>query len=178
MHYDDYPAPWKLPCQQSTEGSLLLSKIRLTRSQLREIVITNKNTFCVHQNKGNSMKTIAKAAFVAGLLLGTSVSAFAVERGGTLNYGRYADSLFLEPVLNDANVDIWVLSNLYDTLLLPTDDGKGVQPGLATAWKLSDDGLSVELTLRDGIKFSDGTPITPADVAWSLKRAAKPDNGE
>jgi peptide/nickel transport system substrate-binding protein len=124
------------------------------------------------------MKTFTKAAFATALLLSTSISAFAVERGGTLTYGRYADSLFLEPVLNDANVDIWVLSNLYDTLLLPTDDGKGVQAGLATDWKLADDGLSVTLTLRDGIKFSDGTPITPEDVAWSLKRAAKPDNGE
>jgi peptide/nickel transport system substrate-binding protein len=124
------------------------------------------------------MRTFTKAALAAALLLSTSVSAFAVERGGTLTYGRYADSLFLEPVLNDANVDIWVLSNLYDTLLLPTDDGKGVQAGLATDWKLADDGLSVTLNLRDGIKFSDGTPITPADVAWSLKRASKPDNGE
>lgn len=124
------------------------------------------------------MRYATKAALAAAALLATSVSALAVERGGTLTYGRYADSLFLEPVLNDANVDIWVLSNLYDTLLLPTDDGKGVQPGLATAWKLADDGMSVTLTLRDGIKFSDGTPITPEDVAWSLKRAAKPDNGE
>ncbi len=123
------------------------------------------------------MKTITRAAFAAALLLTTSASAFAVERGGTMTYGRYADSLFLEPVLNDGNVDIWVLSNLYDTLLLPTDDGKGVQAGLATDWKLADDGLSVTLTLRDGIKFSDGSPITPEDVAWSLKRAAKPDNG-
>src|ERR1700754_4412752 len=124
------------------------------------------------------MKTIAKTALAAALLLGTSLSsAFAVERGGTLTYGRYADSLFLDPVLNDANVDIWVLSNLYDTLLLPTDDGKGVQAGLATAWKMADDNLSLTLTLRDGIKFSDGTPITPEDVAWSLKRASNPKNG-
>jgi len=41
-------------------------------------------------------------------------------------YARYADSLFLDPVLNDANVDIWVLTNLYDTLLAPTSDGQGV----------------------------------------------------
>ena len=94
------------------------------------------------------MRTFTKAAFATALLLSTSISAYAVERGGTLTYGRYADSLFLEPVLNDANVDIWVLSNLYDTLLLPTDDGKGVQAGLATDWKLADDGLSVTLTLR------------------------------
>lgn len=123
------------------------------------------------------MRTIARAAVAAAVLLGTSVSAFALERGGTLVYGRYADSLFLDPVLNDANVDIWVLSNLYDTLLLPTDDGKGVQPGLASDYKVADDGASVTLTLRDGIKFSDGSPITPGDVAWSLKRAAKKDNG-
>src|SRR3954453_11613798 len=123
------------------------------------------------------MKSYLKTAAAALLLLGASSAAMAVERGGVMTYGRYADSLFLDPVLNDANVDIWILSNLYDTLLLPTDDGKGVQPGLATAWKVGDDGLSVTLTLREGAKFSDGSPITAEDVQWSLQRAAKPDNG-
>lgn len=123
------------------------------------------------------MKTASVAAFAAALLLGGSLAAEATDRGGVLTYGRYADSLFLDPVLNDANVDIWILSNLYDTLLLPTDDGQGVQPGLATEWKVSDDGMTVTLKLREGIKFSDGSPILPSDVIWSLKRAAKPDNG-
>jgi peptide/nickel transport system substrate-binding protein len=123
------------------------------------------------------MRTLIKAALTAAILCATSLSTLAVERGGTLKYGRYADSLFLDPVLNDANVDIWILSNLYDTLILPTDDGKGLKPGLATEWKVSDDGLTVTLTLRDGIKFSDGSPITPTDVQWSLKRAANPKNG-
>eukprot|EP01035_Chromulina_nebulosa_P036655 gene36654-49398_t len=100
---------------------------------------------------GAVMNMLVKAALSAALLVGTSYSALAVERGGTLKYGRYADSLFLDPVLNDANVDIWVLSNLYDTLILPTDDGKGLKPGLATEWKVSPDGLTVTLTLRDGI---------------------------
>jgi peptide/nickel transport system substrate-binding protein len=123
------------------------------------------------------MKTLISAALAAILLLGVSQAALAVDRGGTLVYGRYADSLFLEPVLNDGNVDIWVLSNIYDTLILPTDDGQGLKPGLATDWKVADDGLSVTLTLRDGIKFSDGSPITADDVKWSLERAATPDNG-
>jgi peptide/nickel transport system substrate-binding protein len=123
------------------------------------------------------MKIASLTAFAAALLLGGSLAAYATDRGGVMTYGRYADSLFLDPVLNDANVDIWVLSNLYDTLLLPTDDGQGVQPGLATEWKVSDDGMTVTLKLRDGIKFSDGSPIMPSDVIWSLKRASKPDNG-
>ena len=111
-------------------------------------------------------------AFAACALLATPAGA--VTRGGVMTYGRYADSLFLDPVLNDANVDIWILSNLYDTLLLPTDDGKGVQPGLASAYTLAPDGLSVTLTLRDGIQFSDGSPITAEDVKWSLDRARDP----
>ncbi|MBI1417043.1 MAG: ABC transporter substrate-binding protein [Limimaricola sp.] len=123
------------------------------------------------------MKFFKAAALSAAVLLGSTVSALAVERGGVMTYGRYADSLFLDPVLNDANVDIWILSNMYDTLLLPTDDGKGVKPGLASDYKVSDDGLTVTLTLRDGIKFSDGSAITPEDVVFSLDRAINPDNG-
>ncbi|TNC61390.1 ABC transporter substrate-binding protein [Rubellimicrobium roseum] len=113
----------------------------------------------------------------AAALIALAFGAEAQERGGTMTYGRYADSLFLDPVLNDANVDIWILSNLYDTLLLPTEDGQGVEAGLATDWSVAEDGLSVTLTMRDGIMFSDGTPITTEDVVWSLDRARNPENG-
>ncbi|WP_299819660.1 ABC transporter substrate-binding protein [uncultured Jannaschia sp.] len=119
-------------------------------------------------------KVLAAAATV---LMGTTALVQAQERGGVMTFGRYADSLFLDPVLNDANVDIWILSNMYDTLLLPTADGQSVEAGLATDWSVSDDGTVVTLTLRDGITFSDGSPITTEDVIWSLDRARNPDNG-
>jgi peptide/nickel transport system substrate-binding protein len=123
------------------------------------------------------MKLFSLITSSTAVLLSTTVLAHAQDRGGVMTYGRYADSLFLDPVLNDANVDIWILSNMYDTLLLPTDDGQSVQAGLATDWSVSDDGLTVSLTLRDGIMFSDGSPITAEDVIWSLDRARNPDNG-
>jgi peptide/nickel transport system substrate-binding protein len=110
-------------------------------------------------------------------ILGLSQAAEAQTRGGKMVYARYADSLFLDPVLNDANVDIWILTNLYDTLLQPTADGKGINPGLATEYKVADDGLTFTLTLRKGIKFSDGSPITVDDVKWSLDRAKDPKEG-
>src|SRR5690349_2349237 len=110
-------------------------------------------------------------------ILGLSQAADAQTRGGKMVYARYADSLFLDPVLNDANVDIWVLTNLYDTLLAPTADGVGVQPGLATKWETSDDGKSLTLTLRQGVKFADGAPMTADDVKWSLDRARDPKAG-
>src|SRR6478735_1579719 len=123
-------------------------------------------------------KLFGSAAMVALMIAATpQLVAAAPQRGGELVFGRYADSLFLDPVLNDANVDIWILTNLYDTLLQPTADGKSVEPGLATAWKVSDDGKTVTLTLREGVKFADGTPLTAQDVKWSLDRARNPNNG-
>src|ERR1700688_3454558 len=117
----------------------------------------------------NFRQTLLGAALLGAVLLG-SVSVGIAEanaapvRGGTLVYARYADSLFLDPVLNDANVDIWILTNLYDTLLAPTQDGQGVTPSLATKWELSADGKSLTVTLRPGVRFSDGSPMTSQDV--------------
>lgn len=42
-------------------------------------------------------------------------------------------------------------------------------PGLAESWRMGDDGKTVEMTLRDGIKFSDGHPITAEDVTFTLR---------
>jgi peptide/nickel transport system substrate-binding protein len=111
------------------------------------------------------------------ILLGIAGMAEAQTRGGKLVFARYADSLFLDPVLNERNVDIWILTNLYDTLLQPTPDGHAVQPGLAESYQASDDGLSFALKLRPGLKFADGSPLTVEDVKWSLDRARNPKNG-
>jgi peptide/nickel transport system substrate-binding protein len=119
---------------------------------------------------------IALIAMV-GIVSGLAGEAQAVSRGGKMTFARNADSLFLDPVLNERNVDIWILSNLFDRLLEPSADGKSVVPGLATGYQISDDGLSFTLTLRQGTKFSDGSPITVDDVKWSLDRARDPKNG-
>ncbi len=116
------------------------------------------------------------AAGFAALSLADTAQA-APKRGGKLVYGRYADSLFLDPVLNDANVDIWVINSVYDTLLLPTADGLGVQEGLASKWAFSDGGKTLTLTVRSGVKFADGSPLKISDVKWSLDRARDPKAG-
>ncbi|MEZ5777022.1 MAG: ABC transporter substrate-binding protein [Paracoccaceae bacterium] len=123
------------------------------------------------------MKFLSIAALSAAVLIGGQTAVSAQERGGVMTYGRYTDSLFLDPVLNDANVDIWVMNNIYETLINPTDDGLGLEPGLATEWEVSEAGDAVTLKLREGVKFSDGTPMTADDVIWSLDRARNPDNG-
>lgn len=123
------------------------------------------------------MKLFSVAALSVALVVGGLQSATAIERGGVLKYGRYTDSLFLDPVLNDANVDIWIMGNIYDTLIVPTNDGKGLKPGLATEWSVSSAGDVVTLKLREGVRFSDGSAMTIDDVIWSLDRARNSDNG-
>lgn len=115
-------------------------------------------------------------AIAAGVIL-LGVAYAAPQRGGTLTYGRYADSLFLDPVFTDANLDIWILTNIYETLIQIGPGGKGLVAGLATNWAFSKDGKTFTLTLRPGVKFSDGSPLTPEDVKFSLERAKNPDNG-
>ena len=46
-----------------------------------------------------------------------------------------------------------------------------MEPELATAWKVAPDGLTATFTLRQGVKFSDGSPLTADDVVFSLTRA-------
>ncbi len=88
-------------------------------------------------------------------------------------FGRYTDSQFLDPVHTTQNPDIWLSLTLYDTLLLASADGTSVEPGLASAWKVAQDGKTVTFTMRPGIKFSDGSPIELSDVKWSLDRGAR-----
>ncbi|WP_344418077.1 ABC transporter substrate-binding protein [Pseudonocardia ailaonensis] len=56
---------------------------------------------------------------------------------------------------------------MYDTMIHETP--AGAEPGLATAWTFPDD-KTVELTLREGVKFQDGTPFNAAAVKFSWDR--------
>ncbi|WP_207950850.1 ABC transporter substrate-binding protein [Marinobacter sp. JSM 1782161] len=55
--------------------------------------------------------------------------------------------------------------------LLDVDDQGNFLPGLATDWHASDDGLTWTLTLRDGVRFHDGTPMDAAAVVNALRMA-------
>ena len=59
--------------------------------------------------------------------------------------------------------------NIYDTLVMP-DPASGVAPHLATEWTVSDDGLIYTFTLRQGVKFHDGSELQADDVVFSYDR--------
>jgi peptide/nickel transport system substrate-binding protein len=92
--------------------------------------------------------------------------------GGALRFGRAVDSDNLDPVTNDGNVNIWYFMSIYDQLVRVGPDGISLVPGLAESWDVSDDGLTYTFNLRPNVLFSDGTPMTSADVLYSWVRAA------
>jgi peptide/nickel transport system substrate-binding protein len=63
-----------------------------------------------------------------------------------------------------------VISMIYDRLVALDPDTGLPAPWLAESWEASDDGLTLTFTLRDGITFTDGTPLDAAAVKFNLDR--------
>lgn len=65
---------------------------------------------------------------------------------------------------------------VYSGLLRPSRAAPSqLEPDLAERFDLSEDGLNVTFTLRDGLKFSDGSPVSASDFKWSWERALAPE---
>ena len=65
---------------------------------------------------------------------------------------------------------------VFDTLVAWREGSTDIEPALATRWVASKDGLVWSFTLRDGIRFHDGSPLTSLDVAVSFERQLRPES--
>lgn len=61
----------------------------------------------------------------------------------------------------------YISRQVLDGLVTEAEDGS-VKPWLATSWTTSPDGLKYTFTLKDGVKFTDGTPVDAEAVAWNF----------
>jgi peptide/nickel transport system substrate-binding protein len=97
--------------------------------------------------------------------------------GGNLTYARQLEVITLNPrEIKNGNGDIFADEMLYSGLVRNDPDGSAkVVPALAEKWDVSKDGLTYTFTLKPGIKYSDGSPITAADIAWNLEQFANPE---
>ena len=111
---------------------------------------------------------------VAGLALATLVAMPAGAIAETVLRARLnADIRSTDPGTNrDANTD-GVMAHVVEGLVAFRDD-TSIGPMLADSWSVSDDGRVYTFELRQGVKFHNGTTMTPDDVVWSLKRWLDP----
>jgi peptide/nickel transport system substrate-binding protein len=122
--------------------------------------------------------TIASALSVLALsaaLMSPALTSPAMAAGKkTITAVMHSDLRIIDPGFTTAYITRDHGYMVYDTLLA-TDSSFKVQPQMAD-WKVSDDKLTYTFTLRDGLKWHDGTPVTAEDCVASLKRWGKNDN--
>ncbi len=89
-----------------------------------------------------------------------------------LKFGGSGWGGIFNPIMTDNVYDDYVVNLIFEHLIDNNAEAEYV-PELAE-WTLSEDHLTYTFTLKDGIKFSDGTPLTTADVEFTYKTIAHP----
>ncbi|MGY2872883.1 peptide/nickel transport system substrate-binding protein [Marmoricola sp. URHA0025 HA25] len=95
-------------------------------------------------------------------------------RGGHLTFARSAQPTSFTPWIGVSNAELMVQVQVYDQLVEVTPDPAKLEPALADSWVISDDNLSYTFHLRSGVKFSNGQPLSPEDVKYSIDTQRDP----
>jgi peptide/nickel transport system substrate-binding protein len=94
-------------------------------------------------------------------------------QGSTLVMARASDIFNFDPANAPDQEGISTVLEMYDRVTQFGPTGQ-ILPNLATSWKYSNGQKTVTFNLRKGVRFSDGSPLTAADVAFSITRALNP----
>jgi ABC-type transport system substrate-binding protein len=105
--------------------------------------------------------------------LGFPSTRAAAQAGATLRVAIQADPTTLDPALTDDPTGTALLQDVYSPLL-DLDSRGGLKLLAAKSWTVSPDGKTFHFTLRDGLKFQNGKPVTATDVKYTLDRLANP----
>jgi peptide/nickel transport system substrate-binding protein len=118
-------------------------------------------------------KFLATASSVAVPILLSALASPAFAAGKTITAVMHSDLRVIDPGITTAYMTRNHGYMVYDTLVA-TDSSFKIQPQMAD-WKISDDKLTYTFTLRDGLKWHDGAPVTAEDCVASLKRWGRVD---
>ncbi|EPX77070.1 ABC transporter substrate-binding protein [Litoreibacter arenae] len=122
-------------------------------------------------NAFNRLLTSAAIGLAVGV---TSFSAFAETPANMLVIAnRIDDVTTVDPAESFEFAGSDISRNVYGRLvnLDPLNLEAGYQPDLAESWEVSEDGKTITFTMREGVKFHSGNPVTAEDAAFSLQRA-------
>ena len=100
--------------------------------------------------------------------------AFSAQPGGELRFCINSEPKTFNPLLvqDDASDVVRYLTG--GVLLRVNRISQTPQPELATEWKVSDNGKRIRFRLRDGVRYSDGTPFSSADVVYTMQQLMDP----
>lgn len=123
--------------------------------------------------KGRSM--MLAAALAASTAIVPAGTALAQDEAETITAVMHSGLRVLDPIITTAHITRNHGYMIYDVLIAVNENFE-VQPQMAD-FEVSEDGLTYTFTLRDGLMFHDGEPVTAADAVASLKRWGERDSG-
>lgn len=106
-----------------------------------------------------------------------STTAPAGKAGGTVTIVRNEDAQGFDKTMVFSNGSIWIYVNLWETMTISNTDGTSVEPWIAESWTQSKDKLTWTFKIKDGVTFSDGSPMTSEDIKFSLDEASSTKGG-
>jgi peptide/nickel transport system substrate-binding protein len=114
------------------------------------------------------------ARVVLLILIAVSGGVALAQSGGELRFCIHSDPKTFNPLLmaDDASETIRYLTG--GVLMRLNRLTQEPEPELATSWKVSDAGKTITLKLREGLRFSDGTPFSADDVAYTVQQLMDP----
>lgn len=119
------------------------------------------------------MRTTVRRFLVFLFVSLLTVAAWA-QSGGELRFCIHADPKTFNPLLVGDDPSETVSYLTAGVLLRINRVTQQIEPELAKSWKLSPDGRKITFKLRNGIYFSDGTPFSAADVAYTMRQLMGP----
>ena len=119
-------------------------------------------------------QALAAAVLAVPLAIGTTGASTQAAAETVLRVIPHADLKNLDPIWTTAYISRNHGYLIYDTLFA-MDESFTPQPQMVDTWEVSDDSMTWTFTLRDGLMFHDGAPVTSADVIASLQRWGKRD---
>lgn len=105
-------------------------------------------------------------AFTAGLAY--------PENGGELRFCLRSEPKTFDPALVDDDASLTIRYLTGGVLVRANRRTQELEPELAESWKVSKDGKQITFKLRHGVTFSDGSPFSAEDVAFTMQRLMDP----
>jgi peptide/nickel transport system substrate-binding protein len=136
----------------------------------RHTISGNMSENMPQKSAGRCGRAIAVAVLGLGSLLGHALA----QTGGELRFCLRSEPKTFDPlkVEDDSSAAIRYLTG--GVLVRVNRDTQTLEPELALSWKVSKDGRQISFRLRSGVSFSDGSPFTAGDVAYTVQQLMDP----
>ncbi|MEX2502008.1 MAG: ABC transporter substrate-binding protein [Trueperaceae bacterium] len=118
--------------------------------------------------------TLALAAAAVPTAFAQDASERCETVGGTATIAQWSEPGNLNPLIFPTTYDRNVQELVFSALIRPKAD-LSFEPDLAESWEVSEDATTLTFTLREGLTFHDGEPLTAHDVAFTFRSMAHPD---